>query len=582
MGFNVGEKDDYIWLLKVRYTAAMRRVRAFENGHAYQLLLDYANRADREKKAAIRKAKREAASYRNETVSVRRAWKQILEDADKEHLKDLKKLKAEIIKRGQRILEVERQRDKAKDEAKEWRDKYYALAGENEELKGQNEKLTAQVNRDFENSSIPSSQQGAGRKKIPNSREKTGRKPGGQIGHEGHRLQQRRPTRSHRIPDPEEYTSNPDYYFTGEIKKRQKIVLSVGVDVIEYSANVFRNRKTGSRVHADFPPGYDTDISYDSSVKAFAFLLASEGNMTAGKIRTVLREASNGKLDISEATINGLCREFSEKSKPEQDAALRDIMTSPVLNTDFTNANVNGNSKQVLIVASPITDAVLYISRDAKGHKGVIGTPIERYVGILVHDHDVTFYNYGLLHQECVQHILRYLVGSMQNEPRFKWNSQMHSLFREMVHYKNSLGSDDFDPAVVADFEKRYDEILETARIEYENEPPSDYYREGYNLSRRLAEYKDSVLLFLHDKRVPSNNSLAERHARTHKRKQRQAIVFRSNDNHRYICECLSVIRTHRQKGEGNLYDTIDIIFSRTNPKLNTKRIKAKDTCELL
>lgn len=64
------------------------------------------------------------------------------------------------------------------------------------------------------------------------------------------------------IPDPEEYTQDPDYYFTGEILKRQKIVLSVGVNVIEYIAKVFRSRKTGSRVHADFPPGYDTDIRY--------------------------------------------------------------------------------------------------------------------------------------------------------------------------------------------------------------------------------------------------------------------------------------------------------------------------------
>ena len=35
MGNNIGEADDYIWIMKVRYNAAMRRVRAFENGHAY-------------------------------------------------------------------------------------------------------------------------------------------------------------------------------------------------------------------------------------------------------------------------------------------------------------------------------------------------------------------------------------------------------------------------------------------------------------------------------------------------------------------------------------------------------------------
>ena len=41
-----------------------------------------------------------------------------------------------------------------------------------EKLKESNRKLTAQINCDFENSSIPSSMQGPKRKKIPNTREK--------------------------------------------------------------------------------------------------------------------------------------------------------------------------------------------------------------------------------------------------------------------------------------------------------------------------------------------------------------------------------------------------------------------------
>lgn len=63
------------------------------------------------------------------------------------------------------------------------RREFYRVGAELEEEKGLNQKLTAQVNLDFENSSIPSSQQKPGRKKIPNSRVKTDRKPGGQPGH---------------------------------------------------------------------------------------------------------------------------------------------------------------------------------------------------------------------------------------------------------------------------------------------------------------------------------------------------------------------------------------------------------------
>ena len=286
-----------------------------------------------------------------------------------------------------------------------------------------------------------------------------------------------------------------------------------------------------------------------------------------GKIRKILREASHGTLDISEATINDLCSEFAQKSKPEKDKIIADIMTSPVANIDFTNANVNGDAKQVLIIASPSKGAYLYVARDKKGHEGIKGTPAENYVGIFVHDHDTTFYSYGMGHQECGQHVGRYLTGSEENEPNLKWNLRMHELYREMIHYKNSLGGGDADPDIVAGFEKRYDEILNLAKEEYENEPPSDYYREGYNLYRRLLKYKDSHLLFLHNKDVPADNSLAERLARIYKRKQKQAIALRSEEKFVYLCDGLSVINTCRQRDDIDLFEIVTEIFSRPKPK---------------
>ena len=85
-----------------------------------------------------------------------------------------------------RALDAEKQRDDALDKAKEIRLQYYETAAELEEERGKNLKLRAQINRDYKNSSIPSSKS-IKRKKIANSREKTGRKPGGQPGHPGHR-----------------------------------------------------------------------------------------------------------------------------------------------------------------------------------------------------------------------------------------------------------------------------------------------------------------------------------------------------------------------------------------------------------
>ena len=334
----------------------------------------------------------------------------------------------------------------------------------------------------------------------------------------------------------------------------------------------YRNRKTGARVHAPFPEGYVNEVNYDGTVKALAFLLGNKCGVSHGKIRRLLSELTNGEIEISDGMINGLCAEFSAKTGREKTEIIKKLMSSPVMNVDFTNASVNGKSAQVLVLASPSADAALYIGREKKGHKGVEGTPLENYAGTVVHDHDTTFYKYGTDHQECTQHDIRYLIGSIQNEAELEWNKQMLELMRKMLHYRNSLSENEsLSPSTVSEFEAEYDRILETAEKEYADEPPNDYYREGYNLFLRLRKYKENELLFLHDKRVPANNSLCERLARVYKRKQKQAVTLRSLKNLCYICDGLSIVYLLRANEE-NVYQKIAEIYDRErSPKLEGK-----------
>ena len=80
---------------------------------------------------------------------------------------------------------------------------------------------------------------------------------------------------------------------------------------------------------------------------------------------------------------------------------------------------------------------VLYFAREKKGHEGVKGSVTEDFQGILVHDHEITFYKYGNAHQECLAHVQRYLKDSMENEPSLIRHRKMRELIREMVHYRN-------------------------------------------------------------------------------------------------------------------------------------------------
>jgi len=268
---------------------------------------------------------------------------------------------------------------------------------------------------------------------------------------------------------------------------------------------------------------------------------------------------TGGRLEMSHGMICGLSKEFSLKTQDEQNDAVSSLLSAPFMCTDFTGARVNGESVQVNVCANP--GAVKFSAREHKGHEGVAGTPVEDYQGTLVHDHDKTFYNYGGNHQECLGHPLRYLKGSIENEPDLIWSKQMRELLQEVIHYRNSI-DDDAEPVVenIDAYRQKYLDIIDTARSEYEYEPPTKYNRDGFNLYKKLEDYIDNHLLFLSDHRLPATNYLSERLLRLIKRKLKQVMTFRSFDCLSYYCDALGVIESLRM-AERNLYSCVSDIF---------------------
>jgi hypothetical protein len=550
---------EYMTNLQYKVKSLTAQVGLFESGEKYIMMKSAFNIQLAEKDRVIRKLKLELADANCRTVTVRKNWQQVIEDMEQEHAKYFRE-KERIIKALEaRALRAERRVDELKDENLALKRECYAIETELEEERGKNQKLTAQINRNYENSSIPSSQK-PDRKKISNNREKTGKKPGGQPGHEGHSRKKQVPTKVIEIPPPEEYLNNPAYELTDIDKRRQEVGINVILNVKEYFTLVFRHKKTGRIVHADFPAGVDNDVNYDSSIKAFAFLLNNHCNVSIDKVREFMSDLTGGALEISKGMINGLSREFSQKSEAEQKKIFLGLVGAPVLNEDFTMAKVNGKNVQVFCCATP--NEAIYIAREHKGREGVKGTPAELNSNIHVHDHDITFYSYGRLHQECMVHILRYLVNSIENEKGLTWSTQMRGLIQEMIHYRNSMKpEEDFDTIKVKGFENRFDQILDIADKEYNFEPPTKYYKDGYNLSLRLREYRDACLLFLHDKRVPSDNNLCERLLRIFKRKLKQVMTFRSFDSLEYLCHSMTVM-TMLRTYDDNFYNSVADVFA--------------------
>jgi hypothetical protein len=555
---------NYMTSLQYKVKDLSEQVQAFKTGEKYQKLVKYYDNCLAAKDCVIKQLKLELAELRAQYIDIRNSWLEVTEDIEKEHKKAISQ-KTRIIDTLQKALwAAQKTIDDLKAKLLVQKKEMYKVQTELEDEKGKVLKLKAQINRDYENSGIPSSQK-PNRKKIINNREKTGRKPGGQQGHKGHHRRAYTPTRREEIEPAREHL-HPDFKETGKIITKQLVNIRVSLDITEYFTPEFRDRVTGQRVHATFPEGLVNEVTYGGSVKAFAFLLNNRCNVSIEKTSDLIAELTSGELKLSAGMINRLTKDFSEKSEPEQKKTFADMLLAPAIHTDFTTAKVNGKNMAVLVCANDT--GVIYFAKNHKGHEGVKDTPIETYQGTLIHDHDKTFYSYGDNHQECLEHVRRYLKDSIQNEPKLKWNSQRRPLINEMIHFKNNLDPDDnrnpdqIEPAKVSEFADIYDEILKLAEAEYEYEPPTKYYPEGFNLYKRLDKYKSNHLLFLYRKDIDPTNNLSERLLRIFKRKQQQVMAFRSCTGLDFLCDSLGVIATLVSHGDG-LYQRVSAIFDR-------------------
>ncbi len=225
-------------------------------------------------------------------------WSEIYDDVYREADAGKFALRKEIARLEQWVLEVERQWDDALDKLRAKNHELYEVKGQLDEAEQKIAGLTARINKDYRNSS-KSSSQSPNHETIPNGREKSGRKPGGQKGHAHHGRRKMEPTKTVLIPAPSKHEDDPKFKETGRDVSKQLVRLHVGVEVVEYTTPEFRNQTTGQRVHADFPEGLIDDVTYDGTVKAFAYLLNNECYVGIGKTHKFIKEVTGGKLDLS-------------------------------------------------------------------------------------------------------------------------------------------------------------------------------------------------------------------------------------------------------------------------------------------
>ena len=536
------------------------QVRQFESGAKYVQMKKECEAIHRADLRAIEKMRIERDKARIETRHVTDIWYKTTQDIVKEcnrkvaeKEREIEALKEKLINKDENFKKEHKARlFEIKEKAKAER----ALADEIDK----NEKLQKQLKKDYRTSS-ESSMMNPNHPPIQNSRKKTGKKPGGQPEHEHHGRKKLEPTKRIHVPEPEEYLDISKYKATGKEITKQLIKLHVVPEVTEYYSKEYRNIETGQRVHAVFPEGLVDDVTYDSSVKAMAYLVNNGLYTSVVKTKEFIKDITNGKVDLSCGFISNLSKEFSDKTEDERSNIFRNIMASPLMHADFTFGHSADGQTTVMICATE--NAVIYLGRPKKGDEGVKETPLENYDGIVVSDHESAIKKKGGKHQECLAHILRYILCAMLMEKDKTWHKKAADWITRGIAYWNEVneGIREYSGKVAGGIIDELKEILKLADKEYREKPASKYYTEGKNTFSRMNEDLEEYVLFLRDPQVPPTNNKAERYARKYKRKDHQVMAFRNHKGSYLFCDGLTIIESVRAKGE-NLFEALTERFS--------------------
>jgi transposase len=428
------------------------------------------------------------------------------------------------------------------------------------ELRAEVVELKARLAANSRNSSRPPSSDGLAKPPAPRSlRRRSGRKPGGQPGHDGHHLE--------RVERPDKVIVHvPDHCGgcggdlsdgepAGEEARQVFDLPPVRLLVTEHRCQS-RRCGCGQITTAAFPDGVGAPTQYGPRMRALGIYLIAVQHLPYQRAAQLLADWLGAP--ISPATLLAFVKDGAADLDGFLEGVHEQIINSPVVHFDETGARVGGRGRW-LHCASTET-LTFYALHDRRGTEGIDHTGVmPRFHGIAVHDGWPQYRTYEhAIHALCNAHHLRELLAIIEQHPdEQSWASQIDALLRalhEEVKAAKARGEDWLDPSVLAGYRAAYEQII--ALGHHQNPPPT--VRTGKrgpigrspsaNLLRRLDEQREQVLRFAHDFRVPFDNNLVERDIRMIKIQQKISGSWRTTAGADHFIALRAYISTTRKQ----------------------------------
>ena len=404
--------------------------------------------------------------------------------------------------------------------------------------------LSNQLGLNSSNSSKPPS---TDPNRIRKSRQAKGkrRKPGGQRGHKGSRLEPvENPTVIEEILIDRRTLPSGTWKSDG-FDKRQVFDIEVSFTVTEYQAEVLRNER-GECFVAEFPEGVTEAAQYGIGVKSTSVYLSQFQLIPQARVQDLL--ATQYGLPVTKGSVNNFNVLAAKKLREWdfEDWLRASLVSDPVLHADETGTNINGVRYWIHCLCN---ESYTYFHVDPKrGSEAMERMGIlANFNGQLVHDHWKPYFLYLCTHVLCNAHHLRELERAFELDGQ-KWAKKMKSLL-EKINVEVSKAGGELPKKAIKKFQKKYRQILMAADLACPKNKKTRAQSTSRNLIERLEAFEDETLRFMTDRKTPFTNNQGERDLRMNKVQQKISGCFRAERAAQDFCLIRSYLSTCRKQG---------------------------------
>ncbi len=453
------------------------------------------------------------------------------------------------------------------------------LRAENAALREQNawllervQHLEARLAKDSHNSSKPPSSDGLARKPKPRSlRRKSGKKPGGQLGHRGETLQL--------VAEPDELVEHRPAVCAAcqtplddapvVLRERRQVheLPRLRLVVREHQALHVRCPHCQQVTRGSFTAVAPSRAQYGPRLRALVVYLVEQQLVPYGRVRELLADLLGVQLSLG--TLVQWVQQGAATLEPVEAAIKAALQQAPVLHSDETGVRRAGILAWAHVASTArLTYYAIHAKRGTEATDAIGILP--EYTGVSLHDGWVPYWAYRRCrHALCNIHHLRELTF-LEEEYQQSWAKELKGLLLEMkaaVDQARAQGCTQLPLPERQAFVTRYQELV-AAGLAAHPPPPRRPRQRGRmqqtparNLLDRFVLRQAHILAFLDDLTIPFDNNQAERDLRMLKVQQKVSGSFRVDRGAQAFSRIRGYLSTLTKQGMA-LLAALELVFA--------------------